>query len=352
MPLTYSLINRSCPSIRAYLNAGGALAGAGILALGLVTAPPDSHGARAEVRAVQFSSFALPAVATLTAFEKFLSIQYPTDGPADIPAALLKTANAGATTALTFDTPNDSATSNQEVEAAALASPTAAASIADPILGIVSPILGLLTNPAALLLFAPIILLVVIACPPCALVSFATGIIQSFLIGLTPVPAVALAATTAVDETATAAASLRVPTTPDPVTPANTPADATPAVENGEADAPPSVTSTKDVTDKTDQESTEPEAVSTPESAAAEARSEPVKPKVRLATPRPVVRDSLDVSKQLPDQPHRAKGGRPTSETTGADGAATSESSSTATQSGDSSPEGGGASDGDAAGSE
>ena len=51
------------PSVRSHLAAGGAVAGAGILALGLVAAPPDANGAKVDALAVHLAAFALPPVA-------------------------------------------------------------------------------------------------------------------------------------------------------------------------------------------------------------------------------------------------------------------------------------------------
>ena len=48
------------PSIRSHLMAGGTVASAAILALGLVTARPDFDGARTEPRAVQLAAIAQP----------------------------------------------------------------------------------------------------------------------------------------------------------------------------------------------------------------------------------------------------------------------------------------------------
>lgn len=60
-----------------------------------------------------------------------------------------------------------------------------------------NPFIGPILGP--ILLFGPIIALVVLACPPCALINFVTGIIRSFLIDLVPVSA-AVAVTAAEQE--------------------------------------------------------------------------------------------------------------------------------------------------------
>src|SRR5258708_30292147 len=102
----------SCPSVRCHLATGSALASAGILALGLVAAPPDSDGARTEVRAVQLAAWALPSAAHLGVLEKLISNRAQTvlpvtrvavGGAADVPAVVVKTPTAGVTTPLPFD---------------------------------------------------------------------------------------------------------------------------------------------------------------------------------------------------------------------------------------------------------
>ena len=51
----------------------GAFAGASILALGLVAAPPDPHGVRTESRAVQLTAATWPGATYLQALEDFVS---------------------------------------------------------------------------------------------------------------------------------------------------------------------------------------------------------------------------------------------------------------------------------------
>jgi hypothetical protein len=354
----YCMRVSSCPPVRSYLTAGGALAGAGILALGLVAAPPDSHGARTEVRAVQLAAFALPSAADWRALEEFISNQAQTvvpitqvavGGAADIPGAGVNNPSAGTTTALTFESAPDPAINTQEVEALALEDTATAVPILEPILAIVSPILGLLTNPGALLLFAPIILLVILACPPCALFNFVTGVIQSFLIDLTPVPAVAAAAP----------ATLEANTTIDSTLPSDGPLrDSAPGAEIGKAGVSPSmerttgngkVTSKKDVTEtvEAEEESTEPTAVTASESLASDSTSETAKPAGRPETPRPVVRDSLRAGKQLSEQSHPGNG-----DSTADDEPTTAGSSSVASSSHGSSSKGSRSSDGDSSDSD
>jgi hypothetical protein len=333
------IASRSYPSVRRHIATGVTVASAGVLALGLVVIQPDPHGARTEVGAVQLATLRLPGTAHLDALERFIVEQTQTvrhvseaiaGGAADIPAAFLKTADAGVSDQRTVDSVNDPAISTQSVEAAALATPTAAVSILDPILGILSPILGLLTNPGALLLFGPIILLVVLACPPCAIFNFVTGIFQSFLIDLTPVPLVAAAATAVVDEkTATDMTSTGEPVLGDVSSAtATTPsADISPAPRSKKPDESPAepateneqtstetATSTKDVTEtaKTEEASTDPAAASATQSSASEDASEPEKPKARPAPPRPVVREPLGSNELRPSLRERGNGAKKT----------------------------------------
>jgi len=358
------MVNKNSCVIRGHLAAGGVVASAGILALGLVVVTPDFHSARTEVHAVQLTTLRLEA-AQMDALEKFIgnhaeAIRHVSEvvagGAADIPATLLKTLDLGVSNPKTVDSVNDPAINSQSLEAAALAEPLAAVSLLDPILGIVVPILGLLLNPQALLLFAPIILLVVLACPPCALFNFVGGIISSFLIDLVPVAAVAAA------PLATFEAKATDPTLTDE--PVRNDVSSTAATTNPSADAPSGPKAKKSdesVTERaTENEQTSTETATTSkkptEIAKTEestkgpsaATSEEAKP-----TPRPVVRRSLDASEPSSDLLHRGNGGRSATkasaigdETTavGSSSAAPSSASSTSGDSSDSDSSGGEAS--------
>jgi hypothetical protein len=251
------------------------------------------------------------------------------------------------------------ATNDQTVQAAALAAPTTAVSILDPILGIVSPILALLTNPGALLFFGSIILLVVLACPPCALFNFITFGLQSFLIDLTPVPLAVAAPFTAVAD-ATAAIDPSVSSDGPPVTMmATEPADSPPATEPNKPPLSRRMVSTKpeianeemstdtaaSATDPPQiasaaEASTEPTTAGASDPAPKESTSEPSKPTVQPATHGPLVRDSLGSKGESRDPTQRGDGGSPTTKT-----AAVGDSAATAgPSSGDDSPGGNGGS--------
>jgi hypothetical protein len=370
-----------CPSVRRHLNAGVTVASAGILALGLVAAPPGVRGLGTEVRQVQLAALALPPPALLGALEKFISHQAQTVlpgtkvvavGAADIPAAVVKTPTAGESTPSIFDPAIDPAPNPQRVDAAALAPTTTALAISAPLLAAIpEPILAVV---GIILLFGPIILLVILACPPCALFNFLTFTIPSLFIPFAPLSAVS-------------AASIEIAPT-DP-TLANDPllSDVSPAATaaEGSADPSPSANTRKvvvspDTPTRTEQvASPEPatgnELTSTDAATSAKDVKESVKagevsagrteasaPKPaklvgRPESPRPVVRDSLGAGKQMLDQSQRGNGGRPTTQGPANDGAATTGTSSAASSSdasssaGSSSP-GGGSSDGDAGDSE
>jgi hypothetical protein len=233
-----------------------------------------------------------------------------------------------------------------------LAERTAAAvSILHPILGIVLPILGLLTNPQALLLFGPIILLVVLACPPCAIFNFVGGIISSFLIDLVPVAAVAAAPVATLEAKATDTTSTDEPAVSD-VSPAAAAAegssDASRAPNSKKPDELPAEAAVQDEQTSTETV-TSAKDVTEPLKKDEVSASAPVKPKARLETPRPVVRDSLGTEKKTSDPSHRGNGGRAASEEPAGSRAATAVSSSAGSSSTDRSSEGGGSSEGDSA---
>ena len=351
-----SVASGPCPYVRRHVTAGVTVASAGILALGVVAAPPDSHSAQIEVRTVELTSLALPPSAYLGALEKFIGSRVPAAAPV---APVVQAGVADITT--TVGSTIEPATDRQQVNTAALATPTTAFNF--------GAILGpLINNPIVgpIVLFGAIAFGFLVVLP----VEWFVGTIYEAFVAvfggiLSLPPTLPLPGTVAAlaDVNAAPAPTL----TSDPplkgsapaITAKDAPADAALGIEGGKADVSPSVTSAdkrtrseqetshKDEveTAKTAQASTDI-ATSTKDAAETDSTSEPAKPKVRPATSRPVVRDSLDVSEQLPDRPHRDKGGRPTSQTS--DEAATSGSTSVASPSGNSSSKRSGSSDGDA----
>jgi hypothetical protein len=106
-------------------------------------------------------------------------------------------------------------------------------------------------------------------------------------------------------------------------------------------------------TAESDGASTGPKQASAGEPSASDTTPKAAKPTGRKATPRPVARGSLGVGEQLPDPPHRGKGGRPSSQTDADDNEATTAGSASVTSSSatESSSSDDGSSDGDASGS-
>jgi hypothetical protein len=174
-------------------------------------------------------------------------------------------------------------------------------------------------------------------------------------IGLQGVPSLAAPVTLAAPATATARADISrqvtltdTPPQTEPVTPTVAAAgtrqmsmDAATSkddvIETAKADGSPEVTATEAVTELSTTATPEPSASASPH---------------KPAKPGPVVRDSLEMSQQIPDRSHRGEGGHPTT-VVGAE-AVTGGSSSAASSSADSSPTGSsssGASGGDGDGS-
>jgi hypothetical protein len=316
---------KSKSTFRTRLAAGGAVASAGILALGLVVVTPDFNGARTEVRQVQLTAVALPSPAQWRALGEFLRDQGQTilpttkggvGGAADVPGAVVNAPTAGGTTVFTLDSTNDPALSAQTLQAAALVEPTAAVSLLDPILGIVSPFLALL-NPGVLLLFGPIILLVILACPPCAIFNFVTGLLGSFLVDLAPVAAVAAAPVATLEAKVAETTSTDEPLLKDVSLaddPAGRSANALPSPNSQKPDVLPTEPAVQESTEKTTSAEDVTETVrhyevstvtNAAEPSASDHASAPVKPKARPQTPRPVVRDSLGSDEQRSGLDHR-----------------------------------------------
>jgi hypothetical protein len=203
----------SCRSDRSRITTVGALSSAGVLALSLVTGPSDM-GAETESEAttVRLASFAMPfAPSPGSLLEKVvLTTRVPAPvqndggvGEVDLSAArLTETSRAELTV------------SPQEVGTATLAATANPLglvfnSILTPLLAlpVIGPIIGIT------ILFGPLIVLVVLACPPCALINFLSYIPAFFGIYL-PVPAIPFAATANLVEEA---ALMPEPSPSDPV---------------------------------------------------------------------------------------------------------------------------------------
>lgn len=281
-------------SIRSCLAAGGAIAGAGILALGLVVATPDSHGARTEVRSVQLTSVTLPPSAYLGALEKFIRDRVPGFVPV---APVSKDGAADITTAA--DSTVDLAADPQQTQATALATTTAGSSpaaILGPLIdnAIVGPFVLIGAFAFALFVIVPVLWVAEVAYEAFAGVFGFLGLPSTLPLsgtaGALAAPAPTLATNAALRDS--------VPVgTEDVLAPDK---KATKKQAEHEQTPADTVESVKDATEngKAEQDSAEPSEASAPE------------PKVRPNTPRSEVRDSLDASEPQPDRPHHEKGGR------------------------------------------
>jgi hypothetical protein len=331
----------SCPSVRRHVTVAITVASAGILTLGVVTATPDVHDARSEVRAVRLAASALhPVTPPRQILVEIVGIQ-PHTAP---PVALMLRSTADYTAVAT---PTERVTIPLKVESAidevpksqtVGANPLAATAVIPGLFEILGPFIN---NPIVgpIVLFGTIIAVVILACPPCALFNFLTFSIPSLFIPFAPLSAVAAVSTATVDASSTIAPDMSPPSTdsaPATMTTAR-PQDAVPAGETGKADiALPSAstnpatksdqmstdatTSTTEVARAAEVEasSTEPATASAPEPSASDSTSERANPAGRTETP-PPVRDSL----RFGDLPH-VKGSQSTTGTgSAADGAAT-----------------------------
>jgi hypothetical protein len=331
----------SCPSVRRHVTLAITVASAGILTLGVVTATPDVHDARSEVRAVRLAASALhPVTPPRQILVEIVGIQ-PHTAP---PVALMRRSTADYTA---VTTPTERVTIPLKVESAidgvpksqtVGADPLAATAVIPGLFEILGPFIN---NPIVgpIVLFGTIIAVVILACPPCALFNFLTFSIPSLFIPFAPLSAVAAVSTATVDASSTIAPDTSPPSTdsaPATMTTAGPP-DAVAAGETRKADiALPSTstnpetesdqmstdatTSTTEVAEAAELEasSTEPTTASAPEPSASGSTSEPARPAGRTETPRPV-RDSL----RFGDLPH-VRGSQSTTGTgTAADDAAT-----------------------------
>jgi len=337
-------------AIRTHLTTGSAVAGASILALGLVIATPDDHGARNEVRAVQLAARTLPTAAerwdaSLREFirNRIEPVANEVSGgrSADAPAAVVNSSTARVTTPPRMVSSTGPAVNFQKADATTLAASTTALAIPS----IFAPLEAVL---GVLILFGPLIVLVVLACPPCAVINF-----LSYFLPIPTVPLVAAATTATVEESTTVAPGL-TSDTPQQTTEIEESDTSAPAVSDDKrtgvergsltepktSDEQMATETVKDVTENVapQQEPTEKSTVSDAEAQAD--NPEPTKPVSPQTTPRPVVRDSLGTEKKTSEPSHRGTGGRATTEGPAGSRAATAGSSSDDSSSDDDSSNG------------
>jgi hypothetical protein len=156
--------------VRSHLRSIGAFTGAGILVLSVVTAPPDAQQMRTEIPTMRLTASALPAAAYVQALEGFVS----QGARSVVPTAELLT-GGGRTSGATVTSPTsgvtslklDSTAEPRTADASTLA--VSASALAAPSLP--APFGAALGIIAILILFSPLILLVVLSCPLCALIN-------------------------------------------------------------------------------------------------------------------------------------------------------------------------------------
>ncbi len=185
---TTSVASRLRGSVRVVGLAAGAVVTSGILAISLVAVPPNLGDTRTEFTSPRLivatspliRSTVDPGVKLVVNQRQSGAVSAPKTPPT--PPTPRDVLNAAA---LVVDEP--------AVASVALAA-TATESIAQVFWGLIGPFVA---NPilGPIVLFAPIILLVVLACPPCALFNFLTFTIPSFFIPFAPLSAVSLAST-------------------------------------------------------------------------------------------------------------------------------------------------------------
>lgn len=211
--------------------------GAGVLVLALVVAPPDATAEREAPRAVQPTVLTFSPAAAITALQRFagpsaaerLGVQISPQNQSD--TGTVQRLVAAPTAALALPTPGD-----------------VIGTLFGPLLRnpVIAPILG------PIILFGPIIALVILACPPCALVNFIGGIIRSFLIELAPV---GIAAATATVEPVAEAAALPDETVPEVSSP---PARTVNEMSSRTEGLNPDLLSAPDLTEGIEEQSPEP----------------------------------------------------------------------------------------------
>lgn len=343
--------SRSGRSVRRHLTTGATFASAGILALGLVTVPPNVDVARSEVRAVRLAATKVPLAASPAGLlEEFISNQAQTVAPVAlaVPGGAADINAVVVTAPFTFESLTDPATDRQQVNSAALSATTIPFDLPG-ILGPLYPYVG-----AALLIggFAVVFLVVLPVVWFVETVASVLGLPSVLPLTATaeasPTPAPTLTSDPPLQATETEKAVVSEPVTPiDKRTAAERVTSMETATENGQM----STETAQDVTETVAAEGASTEQPAASDAESVEDASESTKPAVRPAPPRPVVRDSLGADKKTSDPSHRGNGGRATTEEPADHKAVTAGSSSADSSSTDSASSDGGSSDGDSGGS-
>jgi len=160
------------PSVRPYLTSGVAVASAGILAAGLVAAPPEASVAQNEVRGVQLIALALPSTAPSAAIlEKFVRSYGQTGVPvspvvvggADITGAVVTTPRDFVRAVQPIGSPTQAidATAQSVIDPAIESQPVTNAAVATSLDVSTNPILGTIVVAFFFFVFIPAALVVV-----------------------------------------------------------------------------------------------------------------------------------------------------------------------------------------------
>lgn len=164
------------PRVRSSLTACGALAGAGILALSPVAAPPDTHGVRLEHRAVQLTASADMSTATLTTPPGYVAGPQSTDYSSQVTPAQLVI---------------DSGPATQRVNDVAIAKPAASWAVSALLVGsFVVPLI--LAGSALLLTPAPLQPVTVVLVGPAALALLVSGLAVTVAFEVVSIPVVSV----------------------------------------------------------------------------------------------------------------------------------------------------------------
>jgi hypothetical protein len=349
---------RPWPSFRSQLAAGGAVAGAGVLVVGLVIAPPKSDGPSPEVHAVRVANVALShAASSVVLLDDWVRSQARNvapfapvvPGPADITSAVATVRSAIAVNPAAFDPAAGLATIGKSIgKTIGTAVLTAAGAILPPLLA--NPITGPIIGP--ILVLGGIGVLVV-AVAIIGVVAQVQEAISGLVGSLPSLPFLRTTAATTSEVEATVTPTLKT----DPQVSDPTPG---PSVESIDPPAPTkrlrstTVEATKDLTEtvEADDIASGPTTVSALEPSTDVPTAEPAKPAPRHATPRSVVRDVLGLGRQVRDLLHRPPTGDGAAKgrtSPAASSPATSPSTRNNSKDGDS-PAGGSSADGPPAG--
>jgi hypothetical protein len=354
----------SCSSVRSHFTTGGVFASAGILALGLVAAPPHFDGARTEVRAMQLAALAFPSTSpSVVGLDGFVRNRVQTLMPVVVRGADIATSltflrdtlpSSFLTNAIraTGESATDPTITVQQVDNAALAIgnlPAIPANLPQNVRLLIENIRALIGVGVIIGFFVVLGVVGFVVAGVERVASAIKDILGGF--GL-QTPIASGTSTATVEPKGTVVPTMTgVPLSSNSArltTATLKPLDAIRTTEK--ADVPASTRNATE-TSGVDDVSTGPTAATRLEPSHSAWTSESMKPTAKLGTPRPVVRDLNAVSERVRDLLHRGVGSHSTTRTAGLPRPKTDESSSAASSSAGSSAAGNNSSGGDASGS-